>query len=299
MKIGTLAECHGMECSPHGVGNVLHQAAHLQCELAMPNSLFCEVPYSQGVRDQQPYVRGQIRITKDGYVEAPVAPGLGFEIDRAMLDKLTSRIEGSWKIPCARGNTFDDQYSYQVIACATVIEEMLPLLPKGSKPRFSISGCTSVRTGCGSTFRRLLTLQKGRPARSCSATVSVPMLCLATLEPLHPGGAAGGRLYRDLPWFPGRLPAPGEARAGHLLPDQGLDRSGRQSLRGVQAPRRALRQRTRSTHDQTHSQELHAARIYRHRRRKLEPYRGYARKAGAQFGLRYERWKAAQRSFAK
>jgi len=38
VKIGVLAECHGMECMPHGVGNVLHQAAHL------PNSAFVEVP---------------------------------------------------------------------------------------------------------------------------------------------------------------------------------------------------------------------------------------------------------------
>jgi hypothetical protein len=44
-KIGILAECQGMECMPHGVGTVLHPAAHPHCELAMPNSVFVEVPY--------------------------------------------------------------------------------------------------------------------------------------------------------------------------------------------------------------------------------------------------------------
>jgi L-alanine-DL-glutamate epimerase-like enolase superfamily enzyme len=77
MKIGTLAECFGMECSPHGVGNVLHQAAHLPCELAMPNSAFIEVSAPQGARDAQPYMLDHIRIAKDGYVDAPGKPGPG------------------------------------------------------------------------------------------------------------------------------------------------------------------------------------------------------------------------------
>jgi len=93
LKIGTLAECFGMECSPHGVGNVLHQAAHLHCELAMANSAFAEVPAPLGARDNQPYIKDKIVIGSDGYVEAPVKPGLGYEIDRAALDKLTTQVE--------------------------------------------------------------------------------------------------------------------------------------------------------------------------------------------------------------
>jgi L-alanine-DL-glutamate epimerase-like enolase superfamily enzyme len=93
MKIGTLAECFGMECSPHGVGNVLHQAAHLHCELAMANSAFAEVPAPLGARDNQPYIKDRIGIGSDGYVEAPMKPGLGYEIDRAALDKLTTQVE--------------------------------------------------------------------------------------------------------------------------------------------------------------------------------------------------------------
>jgi L-alanine-DL-glutamate epimerase-like enolase superfamily enzyme len=93
LKIGVLAECHGMECMPHGVGNVLHQAAHLQCDLAMPNSAFVEVPYPQGARDAQPYVKDVIRIASDGYVYASSKPGLGYEIDRTALDKAITKIE--------------------------------------------------------------------------------------------------------------------------------------------------------------------------------------------------------------
>lgn len=93
LKIGTLAECFGMECSPHGVGNVLHQAAHLHCELAMANSAFAEVPVPLGARDNQPYIKDRIDIGSDGYVEAPVKPGLGYEIDRAALHNLTTQVE--------------------------------------------------------------------------------------------------------------------------------------------------------------------------------------------------------------
>ena len=93
VKIGILAECHGMECMPHGVGNVFHQAAHLHCELATPNSAFVEVPYPQGARDTQPYMKDVIRIAPDGYVHAPSKPGLGYEIDHAALDKAIVRIE--------------------------------------------------------------------------------------------------------------------------------------------------------------------------------------------------------------
>jgi L-alanine-DL-glutamate epimerase-like enolase superfamily enzyme len=93
VKIGILAECHGMEVMPHGVGNVLHQAAHLHCELAIPNSAFVEVPYPQGARDAQPYMKDLIRIAPDGYVHAPSKAGLGYEIDRAALDKAITQIE--------------------------------------------------------------------------------------------------------------------------------------------------------------------------------------------------------------
>jgi L-alanine-DL-glutamate epimerase-like enolase superfamily enzyme len=93
LKIARLAECFGMECSPHGVGSEMHQAAHLHCELAMPNSAFIEVPMPQGARDQQSYLKDRIRVATDGHVHAPQQPGLGYEIDRDALEKMTQRVE--------------------------------------------------------------------------------------------------------------------------------------------------------------------------------------------------------------
>jgi L-alanine-DL-glutamate epimerase-like enolase superfamily enzyme len=92
MKIARLAECFGMECAPHNWGEVFDHAVHFHCELAMPNNVWFEMTVPQGVGDR-PYFKDRIRIAKDGYVSAPTKPGLGYEIDRAVLDKMTKRIE--------------------------------------------------------------------------------------------------------------------------------------------------------------------------------------------------------------
>ena len=40
-----------------------------------------------------PYIKDRIRIDKDGYVYAPTKPGLGYELDRDCLDKMTSKLD--------------------------------------------------------------------------------------------------------------------------------------------------------------------------------------------------------------
>ncbi len=92
MKIARLAECFGMECAPHNWGETFDHAVHFHCELAMPNNVWFEMTVPQGVGDR-PYIKDRIRIAKDGYVDAPVKPGLGYEIDRAVLDRMTKSIE--------------------------------------------------------------------------------------------------------------------------------------------------------------------------------------------------------------
>ncbi len=99
MKIGRLAECCGMPCVPHNWGTVFDQAVHFHCELAMPNAPWFEktLPYGdtgdlQGASDL-PYVKTSFRVAKDGYVYAPTLPGLGCEVDRNILDKMTLRVE--------------------------------------------------------------------------------------------------------------------------------------------------------------------------------------------------------------
>lgn len=92
MKVAALAECFGMECAPHNWGDTLDHAVHFHCELAMPNNVFFEMTVPQGVYDR-PWMKDRIRVGKDGYVYAPSKPGLGYEIDRAVLDNLTERVE--------------------------------------------------------------------------------------------------------------------------------------------------------------------------------------------------------------
>src|ERR1035437_9321584 len=40
-----------------------------------------------------PYMKDRCRITKAGDVEAPTKPGLGYELDRNILDSMTIRVE--------------------------------------------------------------------------------------------------------------------------------------------------------------------------------------------------------------
>lgn len=91
MKIAHLAECFGLEVAPHNWGDTLEHAVHFHCELAAPNAPFFEMTIPQGVYDP-PYMKDRIRVAPDGYVYAPVKPGLGYEIDRNELDNLTIRL---------------------------------------------------------------------------------------------------------------------------------------------------------------------------------------------------------------
>jgi L-alanine-DL-glutamate epimerase-like enolase superfamily enzyme len=92
MKVARLAECFGMECQPHNWGTALDHAVHFHCEMAMPNCVWFEMTQPQGITDQ-PFFKDKIRIDKDGYVPAPTKPGLGYELDRAVLDNMTVRID--------------------------------------------------------------------------------------------------------------------------------------------------------------------------------------------------------------
>lgn len=92
MKIARLAELFGMECAPHNWGETFDHAVHFHCELAMPNNVWFEMTVPQGSADR-PYFKDKFRIAKDGYVHAPTKPGLGYEIDRDALDKMTKSID--------------------------------------------------------------------------------------------------------------------------------------------------------------------------------------------------------------
>jgi len=92
LKIGRLAECFGLECQPHNWGSALDHAVHFHCELAMPNNVWFEMTQPQGITDQ-PWFKDKIRIDKEGYVPAPTKPGLGYELDHDIMDKMMVRID--------------------------------------------------------------------------------------------------------------------------------------------------------------------------------------------------------------
>jgi L-alanine-DL-glutamate epimerase-like enolase superfamily enzyme len=91
MRVGALADAFNLECTPHNWGNPTDLAVHFHLELAMPNAYWFEMPHP-AIAVDRPY-QAQFRIDKDGYVLAPMEPGLGYPIDRNALDKLMKRID--------------------------------------------------------------------------------------------------------------------------------------------------------------------------------------------------------------
>jgi L-alanine-DL-glutamate epimerase-like enolase superfamily enzyme len=92
MRVGLLADAFGLECTPHNWGNTLDLALHFHLELALPNASWFEVPYPPELSDH-PYFDYKFRPDKDGYIHAPTDPGLGYPINRAELDKVTTRVD--------------------------------------------------------------------------------------------------------------------------------------------------------------------------------------------------------------
>jgi len=91
-RVGQLADTFGMPCTPHNWGAFFDIAAAFQVELALPNCYWFEMPWPWEYPDR-PYVKYKFRIDPDGYVPAPTDPGMGYPLDRAALDKITTRID--------------------------------------------------------------------------------------------------------------------------------------------------------------------------------------------------------------
>src|ERR1039458_8941842 len=91
MRVGALADPFNLECTPHNWGNPTDLAVHFHLELAMPNAYWFEMPHPATAVDR-PY-QAKFRIDKDGYVLAPTEPGLGYPIDRDVLDKIMKRVD--------------------------------------------------------------------------------------------------------------------------------------------------------------------------------------------------------------
>jgi D-galactarolactone cycloisomerase len=91
--IVALAQAHGVQVNPHVWGSAIAQAASLQLIAAVPvahHSLFAQEPVLEYDRSSHPF-RQQL-ITRpialvDGWVPIPTGPGLGVEVDRAVLEQ--------------------------------------------------------------------------------------------------------------------------------------------------------------------------------------------------------------------
>jgi L-alanine-DL-glutamate epimerase-like enolase superfamily enzyme len=92
MRVCQLAAAFGLECQPHNWGNVMDLAVHFQLELAASTNYWFEMPWPMEFADRV-YHQDRFRVDKDGYVNEPAAPGLGYPIDRDALDKIMVRID--------------------------------------------------------------------------------------------------------------------------------------------------------------------------------------------------------------
>ncbi|SDD22592.1 galactonate dehydratase [Auraticoccus monumenti] len=92
-KIATMAEMHYAQLAPHNPLGAVNLAASIQLDLVTPNFLCQEqIHLGEGV------ITHPFEVV-DGYIEAPTAPGLGVELDPAVL---ASDWDGSWTLPSWR-----------------------------------------------------------------------------------------------------------------------------------------------------------------------------------------------------
>ena len=102
-KYLALVESFGMKCEVMSWGNTLIASANLHLMLGLGASTYFEqaVPY-------EPYEYGMhetIRTNPDGFVDAPVNPGLGYEIDWQAMEKAAIHRLDSRQLPTDNGTT--------------------------------------------------------------------------------------------------------------------------------------------------------------------------------------------------
>lgn len=95
-----MAEAYDVAIAPHCPLGPIAFAASLQVGLTTPNFVIQEMSLGMhynveaGEIDLNTYLKDQTVFTiKDGYVAAPTGPGLGIEIDEAMVRKIAAETE--------------------------------------------------------------------------------------------------------------------------------------------------------------------------------------------------------------
>jgi D-galactarolactone cycloisomerase len=88
-----LAQAHGVQVNPHVWGSAIAQAASLQLIAAVPvahHSVFAEEPIFEYDRSSHPFRQHLVRepaAQVEGWIDIPTRPGLGVDVDRAVLDR--------------------------------------------------------------------------------------------------------------------------------------------------------------------------------------------------------------------
>jgi L-alanine-DL-glutamate epimerase-like enolase superfamily enzyme len=85
VKLAHLAEGFGMKCEIHHGGNSLNNVANLHVTMAIPNCDYFEVLQPDAA--QKHGLVQDIEVDREGYVHAPTAPGLGYEIDWDLIER--------------------------------------------------------------------------------------------------------------------------------------------------------------------------------------------------------------------
>jgi L-alanine-DL-glutamate epimerase-like enolase superfamily enzyme len=86
MKTAHLAQAFRMNYEIHHGGNSLNNLANLHIAVSIPNTEFFEVLLPEAA--QKYGLLEEIEIGKDGMVRPPEKPGLGAEIDFALIERM-------------------------------------------------------------------------------------------------------------------------------------------------------------------------------------------------------------------
>jgi len=89
-KLLSVCEAFGLDCEIHWAGNSLTNAANLHVMLSVANSEFYEI--LTPAKQFQFGLKQDITVDGEGYVHGPKAPGLGFEIDWELINRLAVEV---------------------------------------------------------------------------------------------------------------------------------------------------------------------------------------------------------------
>ncbi|MCC7367891.1 MAG: mandelate racemase [Chloroflexi bacterium] len=90
IKICHLAEAFRMKCEIHHGGNSLNNVANLHLTMAVPNCEYFEVLLPDSA--QKHGLVQEIEVDAQGFVHAPTAPGLGYQIDWELIRRNQTRV---------------------------------------------------------------------------------------------------------------------------------------------------------------------------------------------------------------